>query len=227
MHNRLAFSTDKFPWANIDGYERLIAFKTSKDVDIAISQVESQRLREVAEKPPEVWHQEYPQLRFKEPLCYRRTVVFMKNASRDYFVFRDQFWAPQTLRATYCLHVRSEKIERKEPVVDFGNVTLYCAEPAQFEFPSFPWQHNNSPPESTQGARLSMKAQRGQFITVMYPGRRPAIRAISGGVKVGDDAITFSGDDPTVPAPTNSTKACSAAASRVKQAGTRPASRSN
>ena len=127
------------------------------------------------EKPPEVWHQEYPQLRFEKPLCYRRTVVFMKNAAQDYFVFRDQFSAPQTLRATYCLHVPSEKIERQGPAVDFGNVTLYCAEPAEFEFASFPWQHANGPPESTAGARLSMKAQRGQFITVMYPGKtRPS-----------------------------------------------------
>ena len=91
MHNRLAFSTDKFPWANMDGYERLIAFKTSYDVDMAVGQVESERLREVTAKPPEVWHQEYPQLHFEKPLCYRRTVVFMKNGARDYFVFRDQF----------------------------------------------------------------------------------------------------------------------------------------
>jgi hypothetical protein len=198
MHNRIAFSTDKFPWANMDGYERLIAFKTSQDVDIAVGQVESERLREVTEKPPEVWHQEYPQLRFEKPLCYRRTVVFMKNGARDYFVFRDQFWAPQTLQATYCLHVLSKRIERNGPAVEFGNVTLYCAAPVEFAFTSFPWQHSNGLPESTQGARLSMKAPRGQFITVMYPGRAPAIRALAGGVKVGDDEITFSGDEPTV-----------------------------
>ncbi len=182
----------------MDGYERLIAFKTSQDVDIAVGQVESERLREVTEKPPEVWHQEYPQLRFEKPLCYRRTVVFMKNGARDYFVFRDQFWAPQTLQATYCLHVLSKRIERNGPAVEFGNVTLYCAAPAEFAFTSFPWQHSNGLPESTQGARLSMKAPRGQFITVMYPGRAPAIRALAGGVKVGDDEITFSGDEPTV-----------------------------
>jgi hypothetical protein len=197
LHNRLAFSTDNFPWANMDGYERLIAFKTSKDVDIAVGQVESSRLRQVTEKPPELWHQEYPQLGFEKPLCYRRTVVFLKNGPRDYFVFRDQFWASQPLRATYCLHVEGEKIEREGPRVDFDNLTLYCAEPAEFEFASFPWQHKNGPPEATQGARLSIRTERGQFITVMFPGPAPAIAAIPGGVKVGDDEITFSGDEPT------------------------------
>jgi hypothetical protein len=196
MHNRLAFSTDKFAWANMDGYERLIAFKTSKDVDIAVGQVESDRLRATTEKPPEVWHQEYPQLRFEKPLCYRRTVVFLKNGPRDYFVLRDQFWAPQALQATYCLHVLSEKIARRGPRVDFGNLTLYCAEPAEFEFASFPWQHKNGPTEATQGARLSIQADYGQFVTILYPGTAPAITTIPGGVKVGDDEITFSCDEP-------------------------------
>lgn len=31
MHNRVAFHTQEFPYANMDGYERLIAFKTSPD----------------------------------------------------------------------------------------------------------------------------------------------------------------------------------------------------
>jgi hypothetical protein len=197
MHNRLAFSTAAFPYANMDGFERLIAFKTSKDVDVAVGQVESERLRKVDEKPPQTWHAEYPQFRFPagQLLCYRRTVVFVKNGPEDYFVFRDQFWSPVELRATYCLHVRAERMEQTGPVVEFGNCTLFCAEPSQFQFASFPWAHNNGPREETQGARLTIEGRRGQFITVLYPGRAPKIAVIAGGVKVGADEIIFAGDE--------------------------------
>ncbi|MGD0900955.1 MAG: hypothetical protein ABR915_24240 [Thermoguttaceae bacterium] len=36
MHNRVAFFTDELPFANMDGYERLIAFRTSSVADVAI-----------------------------------------------------------------------------------------------------------------------------------------------------------------------------------------------
>jgi hypothetical protein len=175
----------------------LIAFKTSPSVDIAVGQVESERLRQVEKLPPEIWHQEYPQHQFASPLTYRRTVVFVKGGPQDYFVLRDQFWACEPLSATYCLHVRSEKIQREGAAVDFGNLTLHCAHPARFEFAGFPWSHENGGLESTQGARLTIKGDKGEFITVLYPGRSPAIAAIPGGVKVGGDEITFAGDRPT------------------------------
>ncbi|MCY3019767.1 MAG: hypothetical protein NTW87_12155, partial [Planctomycetota bacterium] len=197
MHNRVAFHTDKFPCANMDGYERLIAFKTSPAVDVAVGQVESERLRQVEKLPPEIWHQEYPQHRFAKPLTYRRTIVFMKGAPQDYLVVRDQYWSPEPLAATYCLHVLSERIERREQTVDFGNLTLYCAQPAAFEFESFPWSHDNGGPEATQGARLTIRADKGEFITVIYPGKAPALSSIPGGVKVGEDEIAFAGDQPT------------------------------
>jgi hypothetical protein len=194
MHNRVAFHTGGFPYANMDGYERVIAFKTSPSVDIAIGQVESERLRKVERLPPEIWHQEYPQHRFAKPLVYRRTIVCMKGGPQDYFVIRDQFWASEPLAATYCLHVRSDKIERNGQVVDFGNLTLYCALPATFEFESFPWSHDNGGTESTQGARLTIRGGEGEFVTVLCPGKAPAISATPSGVKLGDDEIVF-GDD--------------------------------
>jgi hypothetical protein len=197
MHNRVAFGTEQFPYANMDGYERLIAFKTSQDADVAVGQVESSRLRQVEKLPPEIWHQEYPQHQFAKPLTYRRTIVFVKGGPVDYFVIRDQFWACEPLAATYCLHVRSDAIRRQGQVVDFGNLTLYCAEPAKFDFESFPWSHDNGGRESTQGARLTIKADKGEFITVLYPGQAPAVGAVPGGVKVGKDQITFAGDQPT------------------------------
>jgi hypothetical protein len=197
MHNRVVFRTDKFPYANMDGYERLIAFKTSAAVDIAVGQVESERLRLVEKLPPEIWHQEYPQHKFAKPLTYRRTVVLVKGEPQDYFVVRDQFWASEPLDATYCLHVRSDKMKREGPIVNFGNLTLYCAAPDRFEFAPFPWSHDNGGREATEGARLSIRGNKGEFVTVLYPGPAPALTAIPGGVKVGGDEITFAGNQPT------------------------------
>lgn len=210
MHNRVAFHLEKaspahagaavrpadgqqnaFRYANMDGYERLIAFKTSPVADVAIGQVESDRLRQVAALPPEIWHQEYPQHRFAKPLVYRRTIVFVKGGQQDYFVIRDQFWASEPLAATYCLHVLADSVRRDGQRVDFGKLTLFCAEPADFEFESFPWSHDNGGREATQGARLTMHGESGQFITVLYPGRAPAVAASSAGVRLGDDEIAF------------------------------------
>jgi hypothetical protein len=199
MHNRVAFGTEEFPYANMDGFERLIAFKTSPDADLAVGQVESDRLRKVKQLPPEDWHTEYPQLSFSKPLVYRRTVVLVKNGPQDYFVFRDQYWAPVPLNATYCLHIGTDNpMERKGQTVAFDRVTLFCAQPAEFAFDSLPWEHANGGREATQGARLTVKGDKGEFVTVLYPGTKtPELRSIPGGVRVGDDEIAFSGDQPS------------------------------
>jgi hypothetical protein len=115
MHNRVAFFTDDMPWANMDGYERLIAFKTSGDADIAVGQVESERLRFMQRYPPEDWDRDFPQIPFSSPLAYRRTVVMVKAPdgadagapAEDYFVLRDQYRADRPLGAAYCLHVNA------------------------------------------------------------------------------------------------------------------------
>lgn len=194
MHNRLAFHTEEFPYANMDGYERLIAFKALSSCDIAVGQVESERLRKVEKLPPEIWHQEYPQHGFERPLVYRRTVVFVKGGPADYFVIRDQFWADEPLFATYCLHVLGDTMDRQGERIDFDDLTLFCAEPAQYSFESFPWSHDNGGHEATQGARLTIQARQGQFITVLYPGELPVTTALSSGVCVGEDEILFAGD---------------------------------
>lgn len=113
MHNRLAFFTREMPCAKMDGYERLIAFRTSPDADVAIGQVESERLRVTREFPPEDWDCSYPQEVFGKPLEYRRTGVMMKGVPdapkglRDCFVLRDQYRADRALGAAYCLHVNA------------------------------------------------------------------------------------------------------------------------
>ncbi|MFW6162350.1 MAG: hypothetical protein ACODAJ_06235, partial [Planctomycetota bacterium] len=113
MHNRVAFHTDRLPWANMDGYERVIVFKTSPQADVAIGQVESERLRVTTQYPPEDWDTYLPQQRFDTPLRYRRTLVMVKGGDGDYVVIRDQHDGPD-VKATWCLHVLSDACERED-----------------------------------------------------------------------------------------------------------------
>lgn len=200
MHNRVAFHTDKLPWANMDGYERVIALKTSKDVDIAVGQVDSDRLRVTTEYPPEGWDVYLPEQRFDKQLKYRRTIVCLKNRGRDYFVLRDQHIGPE-VKATYCLHVLSDKCDAKGNTVRFGNLTLYCAHPQEFTQGRHDWNFEKKGKdgsvilkENTKGVRLAVDGESSEFITVLYPGNKPPkMEAIENGVRVGDDEITFAG----------------------------------
>lgn len=195
MHNRVAFHTPEMPYANMDGYERVIAFETSDKADIAIAQVSSDRLRTMRELPPENWHQEYPQQQLRNTLTYRRTAVLVKSQPRDYIVLRDQFDAGrQPLGASYCLHVYGDEAKRIGRTIDFGSLKLYVADPARFQFENFNWEHENGPKEVTKGVRLTVRGARGEFVTVLYPGDdAPEFGSVPGGVKVGDDVITFAG----------------------------------
>jgi hypothetical protein len=196
MHNRLAFFTNEMPFANMDGYERLIAFKTSPEADVAIGQVESTRLRKVEPLPPEIWDARYPQLQFDEPLVYRRTVVLMKTGDQDYFVFRDQYWADRPLNAAYCLHTYGDKPVREGQMIDFGKLVVYCTH-TDFNMKELNWSHERGGYEETKGIRLEISGQTGEVITVMYPGSNPpAMKNIHGGVQVGDDQIVFAGNAP-------------------------------
>jgi hypothetical protein len=196
MHNRLAFFTNEMPFANIDGYERVLALKTSPEVDVAVGQVESTRLRKVEPLPPEIWDARYPQLQFDEPLIYRRTVVLMKNGDQDYFVFRDQYWADRPINAAYCLHTYGETPVRKGQMIDFGKLVLFCTHP-DFSMKNLDWSHERGGYEETKGIRLEISGQTGEMITVMYPGNKlPVMKEISGGVQVGNDVIVFKGNQP-------------------------------
>jgi hypothetical protein len=175
MHNRVAFSTGKLPYANMDGYERLIAFQVSEVADVAMGQVESDRLRFVQPFPPEDWDREWPQVKLDPPLTYRRTAVLIKDGrgGQDYFVIRDQYQGPQ-LNAHYCLHVLGEKCEQKGNVIDFEGLTLFVAAPPRTRFGRHDWAHGNGGLEATKGARLSVSGAEGEFVTVLYP--RPVKR---------------------------------------------------
>lgn len=200
MHNRVAFHTDKLPYANMDGHERVIAFETTNDVNVAVGQVESERLRITTEYPPEEWDTYLPEQRFDTPLKYRRTIVSLKNNGRDYFVVRDQHTGPD-VKATYCLHVLSDRCDRRDNTIDFGNLTVFCAEPSRFDYARHDWDFEKKNRdgnliirENTKGIRLTAADHPSQFITVLYPGNRPpAMEAVEGGVRVGDDEILFGG----------------------------------
>jgi hypothetical protein len=195
MHNRVAFHTPELPYANMDGYERVIAFKTSDSADVAVGQVSSYRLRKMEKLPPENWDQEYPRQELSEPLTYRRTVVLVKGGERDYFVLRDQYDSGRRpLGATYCLHVYGKEAKRSARSIDFGTLTCYVAEPARFAFANFDWEHDNGRHEETKGCRLTVQGTQRQFITVLYPGGDPPeMQPVAGGVQVGEDVITFDG----------------------------------
>jgi len=199
MHNRVAFHTEELPYANMGGFERLIAFKRSDTVDVAIGQVESERLRPVRPLPPSAWDWEYPNVFLDKTLKYRRTIVAVKGAEADYFVIRDQHSGPR-LNATYCLHVVSEQCEREGATVRFGNVTLFCAAPRLFDYSRYDWGFEKKRKktvhysEQTKGIRLTTAGAETEFITVLYPGDRPPeTRPIANGVAVGRDEIRFTG----------------------------------
>ena len=202
MHNRVAFHTDKLPYANMDGYERVIAFKTSPAVDVAIGQVESERLRVTTDYPPEGWDVYLPQQTLDQTLRYRRTIVSGKGrAGGDYFVIRDQHDGPD-VKATYCLHVLSDKCERKGGRLEFENLTAVCVKPARFEFGRHDWKFEKTDKRSgraiikehTKGIRLTVSGAKSEFVTVLYPGgKTPTIAAVDGGVRVGDDLVVFAG----------------------------------
>jgi hypothetical protein len=174
MHNRVAFHTEKLPWANMDGYERLIALKTSPEADVAIGQVESERLRITEKFPPQRWDTDLPQEVFDTPLKYRRTIVFLKHAGQDCFVIRDQYAGPDVY-ATFCLHVLGERCERKDNVFDFDGMQLHVIKPADFTMSRHDWEHEYGGKETTKGLRATVKGPRSEFITVLMP--RPVRRS--------------------------------------------------
>jgi hypothetical protein len=204
MHNRVAFSTPTLPFANMDGYERLLAFKTSPTVDVAIAQVESDRLRAMREFPPEEWDARLPEERLARTLIYRRTIVLLKG-QRDVFVIRDQFWGPK-LDAHYHLHVLGDRCERDGSWIRTDRLSVFVAAPERFEFAPFSWEHDNGGREKTTGPRLTIAGEQGKFITAIFLDGKPAadVSAVAGGVKIGPTEVLFAdivGDRSSGPVP--------------------------
>ncbi len=199
MHNRLSFSTEDFPFANMDGYERLIAFKTSDAADVAIAQVESPRLRKVKELPPEEWDDALQTKWFEKPLTYRRTIVFIKDAKGDqgkairpFFVIRDQYQGPE-LDVTYQLHALGTEAKMLDGSrIAFDKLNAVVIKPQAIKPPFFKWEHDNGGREQTISPRITQRGEAAEFITVLFPSdERADVETTPAGVRVGDTLIEF------------------------------------
>ncbi|MBD3421820.1 MAG: hypothetical protein GF398_17030 [Chitinivibrionales bacterium] len=161
MHNRVAFTPDGWEYANMNGYERTIAFKASPVADAAIGQVESNRLRKQPKVPENyIWQGKWDEKDLSETLVYRRTIILVKS-SKTYYVIRDQHWGPE-LTAAFCLHTKGSKVSwNKKDKVDFGNMALYITGSSQPSFKRFDWSNSGSGKnDPTKGVRLSIKGKR-------------------------------------------------------------------
>jgi hypothetical protein len=163
--------------------------------------VESERLRITEKYPPEQWDTYLPEERFERPLKYRRTIVCLKNRGKDYFVVRDQHEGP-AVKATYCLHVLSDRCDRAESSFRFDRLTLTCAWPREFSVERHDWDFDKKDEKSgrtaiqehTKGIRLTVAGERSEFITVLDPAGQPRpVEAVEGGVRVDGDEILFRG----------------------------------
>jgi hypothetical protein len=210
MHNRVAFRTPRFAFANMDGFERLIAFRTSERADIAVGQVESPRLREVKPRPPEEWDQAYPQQRLARPIVYRRTILFLPRSvslPRDCFILRDQYWADPAdeIEGLFCLHVKGRPPRAEGRVYRFGTLTLVNASPVPAAFDPLDWtpQRDSLRREATRGLRMTVSARdgHGDLITVLYPGDTPpSIEPLGDGLRIGGIEVRFRAESPHAPA---------------------------
>ena len=191
MHNRVAFSTDGLPYANMDGYERLIGFAAAPLADIAVGEVASPRLRAVAALPPEIWHQEWPRIELAGELVYRRTLILVKGGARDYLVMHDAWRSPRPLTASFMFHVLREQLDAQPRRATWGDaLTLVNLQQAEPTAGTLPWSHANGGTESTQGLRWTLAGTEGSFVVVAWPGGdAPPMRRDGDRLLIGTDII--------------------------------------
>ena len=173
MHNRLSFATETMPYANMDGYERLIAFKSEEQASVAIGEVHSQRLRKVEALPPEKWDWDVEQEHFTTPLHYRRSVVHVTADGNDFFVLRDQYQGPE-MDVAFNLHVLGDEVSIDHNQFDFPGLRLVVAGNPKFNLKRHDHVHHNGGEEKTVGLRLMMTDQSSvDLITVLLA--RPVV----------------------------------------------------
>jgi len=173
-HNRLCLGENQ----NMDSYERLIAVKFGYDIDAAIGQVSSSRLRTLPDKPPPIWQANYKTTSFDSPFTYRRTVAFVKNPiqARDYIVLKDQHWGEEPVLSTWIATFEQETNQYTKKIdantYDMGNSTLYCFPTGitnpTWKFDRWDWKSEGNE-NATRVRILGEKASSSEWITVLYP----------------------------------------------------------
>ncbi len=200
MHNRLSFlpNDPAAKFANMDGYERLIAFKTGTAGDVAVGQVESSRLRSEPQYPNEIISQDkgtvYP---LDKPLVYRRTMVMVKpdpnKGGAAYFVVLDQASGP-VVKSILNYHTTASGVSQSagSPIINATPISIFVKSPQPTITDRIFWWHANKSGvgfEQTYGATVSTRAAADKFemisaFALASAGTAPVMSVIPGGVNV-------------------------------------------
>jgi len=152
----------------------------------------------VKELPPENWDDALVTQWFDTPLTYRRTIVFIKDATdsdgkpiKPFFVIRDQYEGPE-LDVTYNLHALGTDAKVDGQRIAFDKLNAVVIKPAEIEPEMFKWAHDNGGLEQTISPRITRHGESVEFITVLLPAHHtPVVAQHPGGVKVGNTIIQF------------------------------------
>jgi hypothetical protein len=118
MHNRVNLGQDE----NMDAEGRFLAFRASEAGDLAVGQVESDRLRRMPRYPHQiVWQAVYPRRTLARPARYRRYLALVKHPEgsglEDYLVIRDELASDEP--ATFNLFVLARAVRPEGQTVHF------------------------------------------------------------------------------------------------------------
>ena len=186
-HNRVSFGSSE----NMDGYERLLAFRPGRTADVVVGDVASSRLRQVPDTPPGIYAAAYP---FRAvDIYYRRTLVLVHASASSasaggaasspagglpYVVVLDQYNASQPVAAAlnYFFEQEGSEVFAALPgggAWDLGNATLGMDSSASLAaaVASRRWTNTSEGQEHATGVRLASRANStsGVFVSVVYP----------------------------------------------------------
>jgi len=170
MHNRVSVQTADMPFANMDGHERLVAFTTHERADVAVTRVESPRIRKVKPLPPEEWDVSEPSVWFEKPLKLERTLIFIKSPI-PLIVMRDRYELPEGVTPVWNLHVTGTDAKREGDWIQFGNAQVFLPSEQGDRFEALPWEHENGGLERTTAGRV-FRSSGAPFVSVLIPGKK-------------------------------------------------------
>ncbi|HUX01505.1 MAG TPA: hypothetical protein VMY35_11055 [Phycisphaerae bacterium] len=206
MHNRVNLGQDE----NMDAEGRFLAFRSSEAADLAVGQVESDRLRRLPRYPHQLVPQAaYPRRALARPACYRRYLALVKHPEgsplEDYLVVRDELAADEA--ATFNLFVLARSVRQEGQAFHFAgqlaaDAVAFFATPeaAEVTLDRWSWPTRGEEALIPEGFRigedrwregelqqhLRVGAAPGRpFLVVLYPYRRgeavPAFESLADG----------------------------------------------